>query len=86
MFAARLEGAVLAVIVADEDDPIEKAQEISNALEDAVPSEISHRVHPVVSVTCYAGEAEVRSFLRRTHRDLMRARGNRSDAMQRIAS
>jgi GGDEF domain-containing protein len=85
IFAARLEGAVLAVIVADEDDPLEKAREISDALDDVATSDLGTHIQPVVSLTCYAGEAEVRAFLRRANRDLMRARSN-PDALQRLAS
>ncbi|MGE5596242.1 MAG: GGDEF domain-containing protein [Hyphomicrobiales bacterium] len=78
-FLAHLEGTVFAAIVADEKDraAADKAQVVLMALGSCIPLEQAAMVHPVVSLTGYQGELEVRDFLRRAQRDLIatRARG-----------
>jgi GGDEF domain-containing protein len=76
-FVARLEGPVFAAIVLDEHDrtAAEKADGLVPALGAAIPLDLAGNVHPVVSVTGYEGEVEVRDFLRRSQRDLQKQRG-----------
>lgn len=78
-FLARLQGPVYAAIILDERDrpAAEKADSLITALGSAVPFELATVLNPVVSVTGYQGELEVRDFLRRGQRDLQetRARG-----------
>lgn len=78
-FVAHLEGPVFAAIVVDERDrsAAEKSEAFVLALGSCIPLERAATVHPVVSLTGYEGELEVRDFLRRAQRDLIatRARG-----------
>lgn len=76
-FAARLEGSVFAAIVLDERErsAAEKSDDLLAALGAAIPVARAESLTPVVSVTGYEGELEVRDFLRRGQRDLQAARG-----------
>lgn len=78
-FLGRLQGPVFAAIVLDERDcsAAEKADGFISALGSAIPLDLANTLAPVVSVTGYQGELEVRDFLRRGQRDLAdnRARG-----------
>ena len=78
-FLARLQGPVYAAIVLDERDnsAAEKAEGLVSALGSAIPLDLADAMTPVVSITGYQGELEVRDFLRRGQRDLQetRARG-----------
>jgi GGDEF domain-containing protein len=79
-FLAHLEGPVFAAIVVDDRDRStgDKAQSFLIAVGSCIPLEDASTVQPVVSITGYEGELEVRDFLRRAQRDLIsaRARGN----------
>ena len=78
-FLGRLQGPVFAAIVLDERDSsaAEKADSLITAIGSAVPLDLATSLQPVISVTGYQGELEVRDFLRRGQRDLAenRARG-----------
>jgi GGDEF domain-containing protein len=78
-FLGRLQGPVFAAIVLDERDnsAAEKADSLITAIGSAVPLDLATSLQPVISVTGYQGELEVRDFLRRGQRDLAenRARG-----------
>lgn len=78
-FLSRLQGPVYAAIILDERDcpASEKAEGLVTALGSAIPLDLATTLTPVVSVTGYQGELEVRDFLRRGQRDLQetRARG-----------
>jgi GGDEF domain-containing protein len=78
-FLARLQGPVYAAIVLDERDcsAAQKAEGLVSAVGSAIPLDMAHTLTPVISVTGYQGELEVRDFLRRGQRDLQetRARG-----------
>ena len=62
------------------------------AMRGCIPRESAAGVSPVVSITGYEGEIEVRDFLRRAQRDLLAARsqdltaGRRQQGQQRAAS
>ena len=75
-FVAHLEGPVFAAIVADdrEQTAADKADQMWRGLAAIVPAERAAVVKPVVSLTGYEGELEVRDFLRRAQRDLVGAR------------
>jgi len=79
-FLAHLEGPVFAAIVVDdrERNAAEKADGLLAALGAAIPRERAGSVQPVVSLTGYQGELEVRDFLRRAQRDLLSARSGGS--------
>lgn len=76
-FVARLEGPVFAAIVLDERErsATEKAEGLVAALGAAIPNDKASALSPIVSVTGYEGELEVRDFLRRSQRDLQNTRG-----------
>ncbi len=76
-FSARLQGPIFAAIVADDRDgtAVEKATMAFEALANAIPVNLAASVRPVVSVSGYEGELEVRDFLRRAQRDLIASRG-----------
>ena len=82
-FTARLQGSTFAAIVADEEDrtAAEKADAALPALGSCIPLAFAGMAYPVVSVTGYEGEIEVRDFLRRAQRDLLaiRSQGGTSD-------
>lgn len=75
-FVARLEGSIFACIVLDEADrgAAEKSEGLILALGAAIPLEQASMLHPIVSVTGYEGEVEVRDYLRRAQRDVQEAR------------
>lgn len=81
-FVAHLEGAVFAAIVSDdrEQTAADKSDAIHSALQAMVPPEQTSTVHPVVALTGYQGELEVRDFLRRAQRDLLGARSRGGSA------
>lgn len=75
-FSARLQGPIFAAIVSDEKDrtAAEKADSALVALGSCIPLEHAGLVYPLVSITGYEGEIEVRDFLRRAQRDLLAMR------------
>jgi GGDEF domain-containing protein len=75
-FVAHLEGPVFAAVVVDDRDrtAADKADALFNALASVIPLDRANAVRPVVSLTGYQGELEVRDFLRRAQRDLLGAR------------
>lgn len=75
-FIAHLEGPVFAAILVDDRDrsAAEKTESLLLALGSAIPLDRAAVMHPVVSLTGYEGELEVRDFLRRAQRDLVAAR------------
>lgn len=75
-FVAHLEGPVFAAVVVDEKDrtAADKAEAFLIALGARIPLEQAAAVYPVVSLTGYEGELEVRDFLRRAQRDLIATR------------
>ncbi len=92
-FTARLQGPIFAAIVSDEENrtATRKADAALPALRACVPLEFAGTVYPVVSVTGYEGEVEVRDFLRRAQRDLLAIRSQDGssglrDAGQRFAA
>jgi GGDEF domain-containing protein len=76
-FIAHLEGPVFACIVVDDGDDgtAGKADGLLRGLAGVIPGDRAASVEPVVSLTGYQGELEVRDFLRRAQRDLVSARG-----------
>jgi len=77
-FVAHLQGAVFAAVISDDHDQTaaEKADNLLPALGGCIPLEHASCVFPVVSLTGYEGELEVRDFLRRAQRDLASNRGS----------
>ena len=77
-FVAHLQGPIFAAIISDdrEQTAAEKADNLLPSLGSAIPPEYAHQVFPVVSLSGYEGELEVRDFLRRAQRDLAGARAN----------
>lgn len=75
-FVAHLQGPIFAAIISDDHDQIaaEKADLMLPALGSAIPHELANDLFPVVSLSGYEGELEVRDFLRRAQRDLAGAR------------
>ena len=75
-FIAHLEGPVFAAIIQDDRDrsTTDKADSLLDALASIIPPDRSADVRPLVSLTGYQGELEVRDFLRRAQRDLVGAR------------
>ncbi len=75
-FTARLQGSIFAAIVSDDEDrtAAEKADDALPVLASCVRSESAGAMCPVISVTGYEGEVEVRDFLRRAQRDLLAIR------------
>ncbi len=72
-FVAHLEGPVFAAIVTDDRDrsAADKSEAFLIAVGSCIPLEKAALVQPVVSLTGYEGELEVRDFLRRAQRDLV---------------
>ena len=93
-FVARLQGPVFAAVVFDEREQTagDKSDAALAAMRGCIPRESAAGVSPVVSITGYEGEIEVRDFLRRAQRDLLAARsqdltaGRRQQGQQRAAS
>lgn len=79
-FVARLQGAIFAAIVMDDTkrSSAEKADGLLPALGSCIPLDFAGAMFPVVSISGYEGELEVRDFLRRAQRDLL---GSRSKCM-----
>lgn len=77
-FVAHLQGPVFAAVIADERDrtAADKADSLLPALGSCIPLESANQMFPVVSLSGYEGELEVRDFLRRAQRDLVSARSN----------
>lgn len=77
-FVAHLQGPIFAAIITDdrEQTAAEKADLLLPALGSAIPHEYANQMFPVVSLSGYEGELEVRDFLRRAQRDLAGARAN----------
>lgn len=77
-FVAHLQGPIFAAIISDdrEQTSAEKADNLLPALGSAIPLENASQLFPVVSLSGYEGELEVRDFLRRAQRDLAGARSN----------
>lgn len=77
-FVAHLQGPVFAAIIADDRDQTaaEKADNLLPALGACIPLEHANQLFPVISLSGYEGELEVRDFLRRAQRDLVAARSN----------
>jgi hypothetical protein len=75
-FVAHLQGPIFAAIISDdrEQSAAEKADLMLPALGSAIPHELANHLFPVVSLSGYEGELEVRDFLRRAQRDLAGAR------------
>ena len=77
-FVAHLQGAIFAAIVLDERDrsAADKADTLLSALGGCIPMELAGPCFPVISLSGYEGELEVRDYLRRAQRDLVSARGH----------
>lgn len=87
-FTARLQGSIFAAIVSDERDrtAADKADTTLVALGSCIPLEHAGLVYPVVSISGYEGEIEVRDFLRRAQRDLLAMRSHGVAALPRPKS
>jgi len=79
-FVAHLQGAIFAAIVMDDTKRSsgEKADSLLPAIGSCIPLDLAGAMFPVVSITGYEGELEVRDYLRRAQRDLL---GSRSKCM-----
>jgi GGDEF domain-containing protein len=77
-FVAHLQGPIFAAIISDdrEQSSAEKADNLLPSLGSAIPMDYANQLFPVVSLSGYEGELEVRDFLRRAQRDLAGARAN----------
>ena len=75
-FIAHLQGPIFAGIIMDDRDrsAAEKADNLLQALGACIPLGLAGDVFPVVSLSGYEGELEVRDYLRRAQRDLLSAR------------
>lgn len=75
-FVAHLQGTIFGAVVLDDRDrsAAEKADAVLVALGSCIPLQHAGEMYPVVSLTGYEGELEVRDFLRRAQRDLLAAR------------
>lgn len=75
-FVAHLEGPVFATLIVDAPgvSMSDRAAALHGVLDSVVPDNLRANVRPVVSLTTYQGEIEVRDFLRRAQRDLAAAR------------
>jgi GGDEF domain-containing protein len=82
-FVAHLEGPVFATLIVDTPgvSMADRAASLLSVLDSVVPDNLRNSVRPVVSLSSYQGEIEVRDFLRRAQRDLAAAR-ERSQARQ----
>jgi len=79
-FIARLQGPVFAAVISDDREitASEKADRALVALGGCIPLDVAGIVYPVISITGYEGEIEVRDFLRRAQHDLLATRSNDS--------
>jgi len=77
-FVAHLQGAIFAVVVMDDTKRSsgEKADSLLPAIGSCIPLDLAGAVFPIVSISGYEGELEVRDFLRRAQRDLLGSRAN----------
>lgn len=75
-FVAHLQQGVFAAILLDEQDrsAVDKSHTLFNVIGSAIPVELAGPCFPVVSLSGYEGELEVRDYLRRAQRDLVTAR------------
>jgi len=75
-FVARLQGGVFAAIVTDDKERTigEKRDAVLCAVASAIPLERAAVMQPIVTMTGYEGELEVRELLRRAQSDLHAAR------------
>ena len=75
-FVAHLQGTIFGAVVLDDRDrsAADKADAVLTALGACIPLQVANQVFPVVSLTGYEGELEVRDFLRRAQRDLLASR------------
>lgn len=82
-FVAHLQGPIFAGIVLDDGEhyAAEKADNLLQAIGSCIPLELAGNVFPVVSLTGYEGELEVRDFLRRAQHDLMSSRSKGTSAL-----
>lgn len=79
-FVAHLQGPIFAAIVMDdrERSAADKSDAALSAIGSCVPLDLAGAVYPIVSLTGYEGELEVRDFLRRAQRDLSGLRSHSS--------
>jgi GGDEF domain-containing protein len=90
-FVAHLQGPIFAAILSDDSEQTaaQKADSLFPALGACIPLEYANQLFPVVSLSGYEGELEVRDFLRRAQRDLVSSRANgphlQADAQKRRA-
>lgn len=72
-FVARLQGANFGAVVLDEGSmtATDKAGRIKEWLSANIPEALDGHIDPLVAITGYEGELEVRDFLHRAQRDLM---------------
>jgi GGDEF domain-containing protein len=77
-FVARLQGVIFGAVVSDdrERSTSAKIEAVTAAVGSTIRVELADRLYPVVSLTGYQGEVEVRDFLRRAQRDLAAARAH----------
>lgn len=75
-FVAHLQGPIFAAIVLDDRErtAADKSDAVLGAIGSCIPLDLAGAVYPVVSLTGYEGELEVRDFLRRAQRDLLASR------------
>jgi PleD family two-component response regulator len=75
-FVAHLQGTIFAAMIVDDRNRSadDKANGLLPAIGSCIPLEHAGTLFPVVSLTGYEGELEVRDFLRRAQRDLLEAR------------
>lgn len=76
-FVAHLQAGIFAAILLDERDrsAADKSHTLFTTIGVTIPVELAGPCFPVVSLTGYEGELEVRDYLRRAQRDLVAARG-----------
>lgn len=86
-FLAYLDGGVFAAIVTDDRTRTvaDKSDAVLLALGSCIPLDRAGTLYPVVALTGYEGEIEVRDFLRRAQRDFVaaRSRGTSVDVIAR---
>jgi GGDEF domain-containing protein len=77
-FVAHLQGAIFAAVLLDERDrsAADKSETLFSALGGCIPVDLAGPCFPVISLSGYEGELEVRDYLRRAQRDLVEARAH----------
>ncbi len=77
-FVARLQGLVFAAIIVDDrsQSTAQKTEALLQGIGSCIRPDQAGLVYPVVSLTGYEGEVEVRDFLRRAQRDLLTSRSH----------